>query len=77
MSKMWNWLNGKKTIIGLTMLWLADRLWLKDILPDGLMEGAVIDGLIYIGGALAGMGFFHKAFKNSENKSYSDEFKGT
>lgn len=77
MNKLWNWLNGKKTIVGLTMLWLADRLWLKELLPDGAIEGAVVDGLIFIGGALAGIGFIHKTLKNSDNKTYTDEFKGT
>lgn len=76
-TKIWKWLNGKKTLIGLTMLWLSDRIWLKDILPDGPIEGIGIDTLIYIGGALAGVGVMHKIFKESDNKPYKDEIKPT
>lgn len=76
-TKIWNWLDGKKTIIGLVMLWLSDRIWLKEFIPDGPIEGMCLDTLIYIGGALAGLGFAHKIIKTSDNKPYPDEFKGT
>ncbi len=77
MNKIWSWLSGKKALIGLTMLWLSDRLWIKDLLPDGTIESATIDFLIYIGGALAGVGFLHKMIKQSETKPYHDEIKPT
>lgn len=77
MNKVWMWLNGKKALIGLTMLWLSDRMWIKDLLPDGTVENATLDFLIYVGGALAGVGFIHKVLKQSDNKSYTDEIKPT
>lgn len=76
-SGIWKWFNGKKALIGLTMLWLSDRIWLKEFIPDGPIEGVLIDTLIFVGGALAGVGIVHKIFKASDNKPYSDEFKST
>jgi len=77
LNKVWNWLNGKKVIIGLTLLWLSDRLWLKELLPDGPIESGSVDVLVYVGGALAGVGIIHRYIKKIESKPYVNESSNT
>jgi len=60
--KFWKFLEGKKTLIGLTMLWLVTRVWFLDLLPDGTFEDAVVDILNVLGTILAGVGVAAKGF---------------
>jgi len=68
---MWNWLNGKKVIIGTVFLILAAfgqevllnvwRLW-PEILPKA------IETFNWLGMALGGVGLIHKAQKKVSNQ---------
>lgn len=57
MKKIWNFLSGKKTIIGLALMELSHTSLAGDF-----------SQLMYIvGGALAGTGLVHKGFKGITN----------
>mgnify|MGYP003622338912 CR=1 FL=1 len=70
MEKVWDFLNGKKMAIGFLILWLTDKPWFLQLVPDGPIESAIFDILVLIGSTLAGTGILHKGYKwYEENKA--------
>lgn len=67
MKNIWNFLNGKKLIIGLFILWLSDKLWFTNLFPLDY-QVMVNDIMSYAGGILAGTGAVHKGYKAYEDK---------
>lgn len=67
LKNLWNWFNGKKTIIGLTLLAIISvdtqvaGIW--HFTPAWLTQ--INDTLAYIGDILAGGGLLHKGYKAS------------
>jgi len=61
MQKIWEWLNGNKTIIGTLILTVTPML-----LGDHTFA---FQFLMWLGGLLAGVGVVHKAVKPSNNNS--------
>ena len=63
MKKLWNWIDGKKTYIGigLHLAWFAANMIKKDLTDSAQYW----EGHGYIG-VLTGVGAGHKAFKNKE-----------
>jgi len=59
MDKIWKFLSGKKTIIGLTMLTIAPHL----------EPGLIVDLLYMFGGTFAGVGTVHKLKKSKGAKN--------
>lgn len=66
MRKIWEFLDGKKMTIGFLILWLTDKPWFLELIPDGPIESAIFDILVLIGSTLAGFGILHKGFKTYE-----------
>ena len=64
MKKIWTWLNGKKTIIGISMhlTWFALNLIKKDLTDSAQYW----EGHGYIG-AITGVGIGHKINKSINN----------
>ena len=56
--KAWTWLSGKKTVVGATILLVAQgiEIWTSDV-PQ------VVEMLRYVGAAIAGVGIGHKLVK--------------
>lgn len=74
---MWNWLNGKKLIIGAGCFFVGDMLSKAifphlTVVPEWLKAGQ--DVLLYVGDVLVPVGVFHKAVKM---KQASDDAKMT
>ena len=67
MKNIWDYLNGKKVMIGLFLLWICDKMWFKDFLPDGSVENMVVDLVFISGCTLAGIGVLHKGVKAVES----------
>jgi len=67
--KIWNWLNGKKTVIGSVCLWIGG-IFLPFIINDLNYHPAWFDTLIsilnWLGGVLAPLGIMHKAAKTKK-----------
>ncbi|HEY4756402.1 MAG TPA: hypothetical protein VIH28_10130 [Ignavibacteriaceae bacterium] len=59
LEKIWQFLSGKKTIIGLALLTIAPHF----------EPGLIVDLLYMFGGTLAGVGVTHKAMKSKSTKS--------
>ncbi len=66
MEKIWKFLDGKKMAIGFLILWLTDKPWFLELIPDGVFESAIFDILVLIGSTLAGFGILHKGYKSYE-----------
>ena len=71
MANFWLWLDGKKTTIGATFLWIA--LFIQDFVIGqlGVQSAAlpgVIDFLNYVGQILLPVGIMHKAAKATPPK---------
>ncbi len=75
MKNFWEWLSGKKTIIGLFILALIGQTFFLNLLPDGDVENAVIWILQYIGLALTGTGAVHKIAKWKEAKNILKDYR--
>lgn len=64
--QIWEWLSGKKTVIGTTCLWIAG-IFIPFIINDMNFHPAWFDTVItvlnWIGGILAPLGITHKAKK--------------
>lgn len=73
LNKIWNWFDGNKTSIGFFLLWITDKPWLRDLLPDGTVESAIIDIISYIAAILAGTGLLHKGVKVYEERKEKKE----
>ena len=56
LKKLWNWLNGNKTLFGALILLLLQY----GIVPEHTF---LYEFLIWLGGLLAGTGAVHKLFK--------------
>jgi hypothetical protein len=59
-TKIWNWLNGNKTVIGLTLLALTNQSFFKQLLPD---HTVLYQAIQWLAGLLAGGGIVHKLAK--------------
>lgn len=57
MNKIWKFLNGKKSTIGIILLVAAGAPW------DGIIPAGAIDIIYYFGAALAGAGSVHRYIK--------------
>ena len=57
--KFLNWLNGKKTIIGLFIIALAGQQFFQ----NWINNADIIAALMWVGGVLSGTGLVHKAIK--------------
>lgn len=64
--QIWNWLSGKKTVIGSICLWIAG-VFMPFIINDLGINPAWFDTLIsvlsWVGGILTPLGVVHKAAK--------------
>lgn len=67
------WFNGKKTVIGCTLLVASDiiqklavEIWHLDSCYTWLLP--VSNTFMYIGGVFGGAGLFHKLLKNNKKK---------
>jgi uncharacterized membrane protein len=60
LTKLWNWLNGNKTVIGLVLLALIAQPFFKQIVPEASIWYQAIQ---WIAGLLAGVGAVHKLVK--------------
>jgi len=58
-EKIWNWLNGNKTTIGLVIGFLTMQEWFV-----GLVGQPVIDVLVWIAYTFLGVGVLHKVAKS-------------
>ena len=58
MTTVWNWFNGNKTVIGMALLWLADKTWF-----GGYVGVVGVDIAQYLGGMLTTIGIAHKVYK--------------
>ena len=58
-SKIWGWLNGNKTTIGLVLGYLLSKQWF-----DNLVGSDVVDALNWIAVTFIGVGIAHKAIKS-------------
>ena len=72
MIQIWNWFNGKKTVIGAACLFLA--MFIEQILiPKWGVSvawiGSLRDTFIWIGGILTPAGLIHKGVKQMESKT--------
>ena len=59
-KKIWNWLNGNKTVIGLFLITLLSQPWFADILP---VTSTAYQILYWAAGILAAGGVAHKIVK--------------
>ena len=60
LEKLWNWLNGHKTLFGLVLLQVGQ--WM----PEGIVVLGFIpakEAVLWLAGILAGTGVVHKLFK--------------
>jgi len=62
-NNTWNYLEGKKTMIGFMLLWVVEKPWLKELLPAGSTGNAIVDILAYAGAIFAGVGLADKGYK--------------
>ena len=62
MKKIWEWLNGNKTVIGTLILAVLST----GIVPDHTLGYEV---MLWLGGLLAGVGVVHKAVKPADANS--------
>jgi hypothetical protein len=60
LTKLWNWLNGNKTVIGLVILTLIQQAFFKQLLPETSVWYQAIQ---WFAGILAGVGIVHKIAK--------------
>ena len=64
--KIWNWLNGKKTVIGLALMGIATFI---QVIVIGKWEASadwlpkLVETLSYLGAILTGGGLLHKSSK--------------
>lgn len=60
-EKVWNFLNGNKTVIGMALLWLAEYI------PADMMLWVIpVKAILqWIGGLLTGVGVAHKIAKSN------------
>lgn len=75
LTKLWEWLQGKKTAIGALILLLIQQSWFLSFIPDGTVEDAVIWTLGIIGSFLTGAGIIGMVSKGVKGQSYSNLFK--
>jgi len=61
LQKIWNWLNGNKTFIGLFIMLVLEQGWLDP-------ASFVYQILFWLGGLLAGGGMLHKLNKATTEK---------
>ena len=60
LTKIWNWLNGNKAVLGLAILALIQQAFFKSLLPE---TSIWYQALQWIAGILAGVGVVHKLAK--------------
>lgn len=75
MKSIWEFLSGKKMIIGLFLLALIGQSWFLDILPDGTTENAIVWILEYVGLLLTGAGATHKIVKWKQEQDTLKDYK--
>ena len=66
---LWNWFNGKKTIIGTFLIALAMFLSTQVvplIQPEPSWLATIIAGLNWVGAALGSLGVGYKMFKSTD-----------
>lgn len=70
LSKIWAWLDGKKTIAGVAGWLITGTLYVINGIKPGTIPNDAIKGMEYISGALTGVGLTHKAAKTETGKNF-------
>lgn len=66
---MWEWFNGKKTVIGAVILWIAtliEAVFIQKYHVDAQWVLITVDLLKYVGGTLVPVGIGHKVIKKAQ-----------
>lgn len=66
MKKLWNWLKGKKTNIGMVIMLVAQGV---QVFAPNVLPANQIDYIQMLGGLIGGVGLAHKGVKTSMVKN--------